>query len=167
MVKENNRDDGDVKLFPKIIGIASLLKNEPSTSHRSENWPSLKSNLIYSPVTIFLDLPCKDLIIFSGGVNWWQPCTCSKSWGRSHDDVWTGEAMKALIHFIQMWFLSARGKSLPAQIKQNHRKSPDFFLFYHCWKLHWKERLKRSLTRKITSAIDECSSKVHHDVKNG
>ena len=26
MVKENNRDDGDVKLFPKIIGIASLLK---------------------------------------------------------------------------------------------------------------------------------------------
>ena len=44
MVKENNRDDGNVKLFPKIIGIASLLKNEPSTSHRSENWPSLRSS---------------------------------------------------------------------------------------------------------------------------
>ena len=43
MVKENNRGDGDVKLFPKIIGIASLLKNEPSTSHRSENWPSPRS----------------------------------------------------------------------------------------------------------------------------
>ena len=37
MVKENNRDNGDVKLFPKIIGIASLLKNEPLTAHRSEN----------------------------------------------------------------------------------------------------------------------------------
>ena len=37
MVKENNCEDGDVKLFPKIIGIVSLLKNEPSTSHRSEN----------------------------------------------------------------------------------------------------------------------------------
>ena len=37
MVKENNRDDGDVKLFPKIVDIASLLKKEPSTSHRSEN----------------------------------------------------------------------------------------------------------------------------------
>ena len=37
LVKENNRDDGDVKLFQKVIGIASLLKNEPSTSHRSEN----------------------------------------------------------------------------------------------------------------------------------
>ena len=37
MVKENNRDDGDVKLFQKIIGIALLLKNETSTSHRSEN----------------------------------------------------------------------------------------------------------------------------------
>ena len=36
MVKENNRDDGDVKLFPKIIGITSLLKNEPSISHRSD-----------------------------------------------------------------------------------------------------------------------------------
>ena len=34
MVKENNHDDGDVKLF-QIIGIASLLKNEPSTSPRS------------------------------------------------------------------------------------------------------------------------------------
>ena len=45
MVKENNRDDGDVKLFPKINGITSLLKNEPSTSHRSENWPSLRSIL--------------------------------------------------------------------------------------------------------------------------
>ena len=44
MVKENNRDDGDLKLSPKIIGIASLLKNEPSTSHRSENWPSPRSN---------------------------------------------------------------------------------------------------------------------------
>ena len=43
MVKENNRDDGDVKLFQNIIGIASLLKNEPSTSHRSENWPSPRS----------------------------------------------------------------------------------------------------------------------------
>ena len=43
MVKENNHDDGDVKLFLKIIGIASLLKNEPSTLHRSENWPSLWS----------------------------------------------------------------------------------------------------------------------------
>ena len=43
MVKENNRDDGDVKLFHKIIGITSLLKNESSTSHRSENWPSLRS----------------------------------------------------------------------------------------------------------------------------
>ena len=37
MVKENNRDDGDVKLFQKIIGIALLLKNEPLTLHRSEN----------------------------------------------------------------------------------------------------------------------------------
>ena len=37
MVKENNRDDGDVKLFPKIIGIALLLKNEPWTLHHSEN----------------------------------------------------------------------------------------------------------------------------------
>ena len=27
-----------------MIGIASLLKNEPSTSHRSENWPSLRSS---------------------------------------------------------------------------------------------------------------------------
>ena len=44
MVKENNRDNGDVKLFPKIIGIALLLKNEPSTSHRSENWPSPRSS---------------------------------------------------------------------------------------------------------------------------
>ena len=44
MVKKNNRNDGDVKSFQKIIGIASLLKNEPSTSHRSENWPSPKSN---------------------------------------------------------------------------------------------------------------------------
>ena len=43
MVKENNRDDGNVKLFPKIIGIASLLKNETLTSHRSENWPSPRS----------------------------------------------------------------------------------------------------------------------------
>ena len=43
MVKKNNRNDGDVKPFQKIIGIASLLKNEPSTSHRSENWPLLKS----------------------------------------------------------------------------------------------------------------------------
>ena len=46
MVKKNNRSDGDVKSFQKIIGIASLLKNEPSTSHRSENWPSLKSMLL-------------------------------------------------------------------------------------------------------------------------
>ena len=46
MVKKNNRNDGDVKPFQKIIGIASLLKNEPSTSHRSENWPSLKSMLL-------------------------------------------------------------------------------------------------------------------------
>ena len=45
MVKENNRDNGDVKLFPKIIGIASLLKKEPSTLHRSENWPSPRSSL--------------------------------------------------------------------------------------------------------------------------
>ena len=37
MVKENNRYNGDFKLSPKIIGIASLLKNEPSTLHRSEN----------------------------------------------------------------------------------------------------------------------------------
>ena len=37
MVKENNRDGGDVKLFQKIIGIALLLKNELSTSHHSEN----------------------------------------------------------------------------------------------------------------------------------
>ena len=37
MVKENNRDNGDVKLFPKIIGIALLLKNEPLTSYRSNN----------------------------------------------------------------------------------------------------------------------------------
>ena len=37
MVKENNRNDGDVKLFTKVIGIASLLKNEPSTLHRYEN----------------------------------------------------------------------------------------------------------------------------------
>ena len=37
MVKENNRDNGDVKLFQKIIGIASLLKDETLTSHRSEN----------------------------------------------------------------------------------------------------------------------------------
>ena len=44
MVKENNCDDGDVKFFPKIIGIASLLKNEPSTLHRSENWPLPRSN---------------------------------------------------------------------------------------------------------------------------
>ena len=43
MVKKNNRNDGDVKSFQKKNGIASLLKNEPSTSHRSENWPSLKS----------------------------------------------------------------------------------------------------------------------------
>ena len=49
MVKENNRDDGDVKLFPKIIGIASLLKNEPSTSHCSENLPSLRSSLLHIP----------------------------------------------------------------------------------------------------------------------
>ena len=47
MVKENNRDNGDVKLFPKIIGNASLLKNEPSTSHRSENWPSPRSRLVF------------------------------------------------------------------------------------------------------------------------
>ena len=33
----NNRNDGDVKDFQKIIGIESLLKNEPSTSPRSEN----------------------------------------------------------------------------------------------------------------------------------
>ena len=44
MVKENNCDDGDVKFFPKIIGIALLLKNESSTSHCSENWPSPRSN---------------------------------------------------------------------------------------------------------------------------
>ena len=43
MVKKNNRNDGDVKPFQKIIGIASLLKNEPSTSHRFENWPSPRS----------------------------------------------------------------------------------------------------------------------------
>ena len=47
MVTENNRDDGDVKLFPKIIGIASLLKNDPSTSHRSENSPSPRSRLVF------------------------------------------------------------------------------------------------------------------------
>ena len=46
MVKENNRDDGDVKLFPKITGITSLLKNEPSTSHCSENWPCPRSTYI-------------------------------------------------------------------------------------------------------------------------
>ena len=45
MVKENNCNDGNVKLFPKIIGIASLLKNEPSTLHRSENLASPRSNL--------------------------------------------------------------------------------------------------------------------------
>ena len=43
MVKENNCDDGDVELFQKIIGIASLLKRESLTSHRSENWPSSRS----------------------------------------------------------------------------------------------------------------------------
>ena len=48
MVKENKRNDGDVTLSPKIIGIASLLKNEPSTSHRSENWPSLRSVVLCS-----------------------------------------------------------------------------------------------------------------------
>ena len=37
MVKKNNRNDDDVKPFQKKIGIASLLKNEPLTSHRSEN----------------------------------------------------------------------------------------------------------------------------------
>ena len=36
-VGANNRNDSDVKPFQKIIGIVSLLKNEPSTSHRSEN----------------------------------------------------------------------------------------------------------------------------------
>ena len=43
MVKKNNRNGGDVKPFQKKIGITSLLKNEPSTSHRSENWPSPRS----------------------------------------------------------------------------------------------------------------------------
>ena len=31
----------------KIVGIASLLENEPSTSHRSENCPSPRSTLCY------------------------------------------------------------------------------------------------------------------------
>ena len=31
--------------LPKRIGIASLLKNEPLTLHRSENWPSPRSRL--------------------------------------------------------------------------------------------------------------------------
>ena len=45
MVGNKNRNDGDVERFQKIIGVTSLLKNEPSTSHRSENWSSLKSTL--------------------------------------------------------------------------------------------------------------------------
>ena len=89
MVKENNRNGGDVKLFPKIISIASLLKNEPSTSHRSENWPSPRSRDLDKDTTFpsspkegdplnKLDLPnkqqdngrrqCGDVSLFAGGV---------------------------------------------------------------------------------------------------
>ena len=92
---------------------------------------------------------CFDLvIIFSGGVNWWQPCTCSKSRGRCHDDVLTGEAMKALIHFIQMWSLSARGKSLPAQIKIIEKISISSFFITaenHTGRGSLKHRLKKKL----------------------
>ena len=64
MVKENNCDDGDVKLFPKIIGTASLLKNEPSTSHRSENWPSPRSRWKTRRIFTFATILISVLIFF-------------------------------------------------------------------------------------------------------